>query len=40
MWNHYEETDERYETSPGVIAEIVADAGITPEDDVVVYVEG
>ena len=40
MRNHYQETDEGYEASPEVIAEIVADAGITPNDDVVVYGEG
>ncbi|MDG5821240.1 rhodanese-like domain-containing protein [Natronococcus sp. A-GB7] len=40
MRNHYEETDDGYEASPEVIAEIAADAGIEPDDDVVVYGEG
>lgn len=40
MRDHYAETDDGYEASPEVIADIVADAGVTPEDDVVVYGEG
>lgn len=40
MRDHYAETDDGYEASPEVIADIVADAGITPDDDVVVYGEG
>ncbi|MXV64509.1 sulfurtransferase [Natronorubrum sp. JWXQ-INN-674] len=39
MRDHYEETDDGYEASPEVIAEIAA-AGIVPEDDVVVYGSG
>jgi len=38
--DHYEETSDGYEADPSVIADIVADAGITPDDDVVVYGEG
>jgi len=38
--DHYAETDAGYEASPAVIADIVAAAGITPADDVVVYGEG
>ncbi|MDS0477882.1 sulfurtransferase [Natrinema sp. 1APR25-10V2] len=37
---HYEETPDGYEASPGVIATAVADAGITADDDVIVYGEG
>ncbi len=40
MRDHYAETDDGYEASPEVIADIVADADITPDDDVVVYGEG
>lgn len=40
MRDHYEETADGYEASPAVIADIVADAGITPDDDVVVYGAG
>lgn len=35
--NHYRETADGYEASPERIAEIVADAGVAPGDDVVVY---
>ncbi|ELY70618.1 sulfurtransferase [Natrinema versiforme] len=38
--DHYEETADGYEASPEVIADIVADIGIEPDDDVVVYGEG
>lgn len=40
MRDHYAETDDGYEATPEVIADIVAAAGITPDDDVVVYGEG
>lgn len=40
MRDHYAETDQGYEASPEVIADIAAEAGIEPGDDVVVYGEG
>jgi len=40
MRDHYEETADGYEASPEVIADILADAGVTPSDDVIVYGEG
>ncbi len=40
MRDHYAETDEGYEASPEVIADIAAAAGIGPDDDVVVYGSG
>ncbi|WIV68200.1 sulfurtransferase [Natrialbaceae archaeon AArc-T1-2] len=39
MRDHYEETDDGYEASPEVIAGILEDAGISRDDDVVVYGE-
>jgi thiosulfate/3-mercaptopyruvate sulfurtransferase len=38
--NHYEETADGYEATPDAVADVVADAGITPADDVVVYGAG
>ncbi|ELZ01221.1 rhodanese [Natrialba chahannaoensis JCM 10990] len=40
MRDHYEETEDGYKAAPEVIAAIAADAGITTEDDVVVYGSG
>lgn len=40
MRDHYAETDEGYEASPELIAEIAEHAGIEVDDDVVVYGEG
>ena len=38
--DHYEETDDGYEATPEIIADIAAAAGIERSDDVVVYGEG